>query len=226
MHLTEINTTIRVTLCGFPILFSEWLAFHLSKKKKIEISGIIHSHCSNILQLPEEIGLVLLRIQSQNQIQLIQRTISRNRRVLVWWSGQTLNDEIIIELVNAGASGVLGDHHLLEEIELAILNAGTQGLHFNDILSTALLHYCRKQKIIRVNHLEELPYFSDREKRVIELRRQGNTSKEISQQLFLSKKTIDKVFCDLYRRFECNNFFDVLRLYENGNSELTISGEK
>lgn len=214
MHKKEENNEVRTVLCGFPNLFAQWLSAHLSKKDNIKISAIlpdIRYYNGNTMK---EHDLLLVRISTPDEIISLPDQSYNQKRLLVWWSGQTINDEIMIELVNAGASGILADHHLLEDIEEAILNVSEYKVHMNDLLSNALFHYCRKQNIIGGNHIGRAISFSEREKKVIELRKAGYTSKAIAEQLFLSKKTVDKVFCDLYRRLECTNFFEVLERYE------------
>lgn len=205
---------VRTVLCGFPNLFAEWLSAHLSKNDSIKISAILPDLQSYHHISQEDHNLLVIRINSSKEINFLRDQSQRQKRLLVWWSGQTINDEITIELVNAGASGILADHHLLEDIEEAILNVSEFKVHMNDLLSNALFHYCRKQNIIGGNHIGRVISFSDREKKVIELRKAGYTSKAIAEKIFLSKKTVDKVFCDLYRRLECTNFFEVLERFE------------
>ncbi len=214
MHKREENREVRTVLCGFPNLFAEWLSAHLSKNDSIKISAILPDLKSYQDIQQEDHNLLLIRINSSQEINFLRNKSQQQKRLLAWWSGQTINDEITIELVNAGASGILADHHLLEDIEEAILNVSEFKVHMNDLLSNALFHYCRKQNIIGGNHIGKATFFSEREKKVIELRKAGHTSKAIAGHLCLSKKTIDKVFCDLYRRLECTNFFEVLQRYE------------
>lgn len=205
---------VRAILCGFPNLFAEWLSAHLSKNDRIKISAILPDFQAYQSSPKEDHNLLLIRVNSSHEINFLKDQSHQQIRMLAWWSGLTINDEITIELVNAGASGILADHHLLEDVEEAILNVSALKVHMNDLLSNALFHYCRKQNIIGGNHIGSAISFSEREKKVIGLRKAGYTSKEIAEKIFLSKKTVDKVFCDLYRRLECTNFFEVLERYE------------
>ncbi len=214
MHTDQQNNPIRITLCGFPVLFSQWLSFNLSQKNEIIISAILPDQDSACESDPLDSNVVLLQINSEQQLESINKLNARSMAVLAWWTGNYLNDDLMIQIVNSGASGILADHHLLEDVEKAIRSVANEGFHLNDILSNGLLHYCRKQKIIIGKNTNSFPTFTPREQMVIDLRKQGKTSKEIGHQLCLSKKTIDKVFCDLYRRFNCANFFDILRIQE------------
>ncbi|HNP99845.1 MAG TPA: LuxR C-terminal-related transcriptional regulator, partial [Bacteroidia bacterium] len=209
---------LQTTLCGFPQLFAGWLSEQLSEKTTIHINACIREFVANQSTILHDTSVVVLYMNHQSQLSQVKQIRSLEFPVLVWWTDNTLNDEQMIALVNAGAYGILGTHHQLEDMIEAIHHVKKEGVYLNDLLSQGLLHYCRKQNIIQGSRQENHPAFSEREKVIIELRRQGNTSKEIAEQMCLSKKTIDKHFSDLYRKFNKNNFFDLLNVYEHSKS--------
>lgn len=118
MHTDQQNNPIRITLCGFPVLFSQWLSFNLSQKNEIIISAILPDQDSACESDPLDSNVVLLQINSpEQQLESINKLNARSKAVLAWWTGNYLNDDLMIQIVNSGASGILADHHLLEDVE-------------------------------------------------------------------------------------------------------------
>ena len=121
-----------------------------------------------------------------------------------------MSDEDIIYLLNRGASAIVNAKQDLAEILHAIEEVRLNGLYYNEIINKALHQLCLRNKILKDRNQISRSLLCAREQQIIDLRYSGKTSKEIAEILFLSKKTIDKIFGDLYRRFECNNFFELL----------------
>ena len=83
----------------------------------------------------------------------------------------------------------------------------------NDVVNEATLVYCKRKNLLKqsVGISEK---FTEREIKIIEEKKSGKTSKEVADELFLSKKTVDGILQSLYTRFECRNFYELLRKYE------------
>jgi len=216
-----------ILLKDFHNLFGQWLQEKLNLEQKVPCCLWNEMHRTLDESGPFRQIIILQQIQSKNEFsnlkELNKMTTSHHK--IIWWSGNYLNDEDIIDLLNYGANAIVSSKQDLHEILRAVEEVLDKGIYYNEIVNKALHHVCLRNKILS-NRSENLNHSLDlREKKVIELRYSGKTSKEIADILFLSKKTIDKIFGDLYRRFECNNFFELLRVCENKlelNSVLRI----
>lgn len=178
---------------------------------------------SLLLPNTESTILIIQQIQNRTEITKIPVLLAdkKNFRVIAWWRGDHLSDEDIIRTINSGAAGLVSEKQDWNEIIKALNDVLQHKFHHNEIITDALYHYCKRNRILNSNSESPAKSLGAREKKIIEMKRTGMTSKEIGEILFLSKKTIDKVFGELYRKFDCNNFFELLNLYESGCSHKT-----
>lgn len=205
-------TDFKILLRGFNKLFCQWLEEKLNGEKNIlAMTWDMHELRNNHTRSKDKaICIQLLRNKSEiEEVDFLMRS-QPDTSIICWWNHDSIQEEDLISLLNHGASAVITDKHDWNEIMEAIQQVGMGGIHYNEVLTAALFHYCKRNRILRAHLQSPVDSLGEREKRIIALRREGKTSKEIGEHLFLSKKTIDKLFGDLYRRFECNNFFELM----------------
>ena len=197
---------------GFNNLFAQWLNEKLNQEIGISCT-IWNFHSSEKIISTEQVKKIIIRqIRNRNEINSIQEDCCEinNVSIIAWWNGEYLPEEDIIRAINLGVSAVLSDRQEWNEIIKAIMEVNENGFHHNELVSEALYNYCKRNRVLRAQIQSPANSLGTREKKIIELRCSGKTSKEIGEILFLSKKTIDKIFGDLYKRFNCNNFFELL----------------
>ena len=143
-----------------------------------------------------------------------------------WWFGPQMDDRQVFQMLKTGIHCILSDRHGPDEIRRAIRDTYEHGYHYNDIVTDAIMQYGKRANQIPETFGPALN-FREREIKIIELRKAGNTTKEIGDQLCLSKKTIDNVFYELYRKFDCRNFMQLLGYYEKSrrHGEHRIASE-
>lgn len=139
--------------------------------------------------------------------------------IIGWIPGNTMPSETVLELINAGINSILPDSYEPDEAAKAVLECLEKGNHINHLISAALLIRCKQDRRIRNDFgLETL--LTDRERKAILLRGEGKSAREIAMRLFVSKKTIDKLFWKLYQRTGHRNFFELYSEYARSSDGL------
>ncbi len=205
-----------ILLKGFSNLFGQWLQEKINREQNIPCylwdTSFNRSELINI----KSQHIILQELQHKDDMEKLNDlsdTTSTNC-IIIWWSGRILSDDDIIYLLNKGANAIVNAKQELPEFLRAIEEVRLNGIYYNEIVNKALHQLCLRNRILKNRNQAASNLLGTREKQIIELRYTGKTSKEIAEILFLSKKTIDKLFGDLYRRFECNNFFELLNACE------------
>lgn len=205
-----------IQLQGFNKLFSQWLREKIQTDIKNSLLFTeIDPEDKNARFSTQPVIRIQYCMNIENLNSHLHLTGSKTgERMILWWGGNEPGEEAVIKALNLGVSAVVSDKMEWEDIIQAITGVSQKEIHFNEIVSEALYHYCSRNRVLLSRKKTITGQLGEREKKVIQLRRSGKTSREIAGLLFLSKKTIDKVFGDLYRRFDCNNFLELLNAFE------------
>lgn len=115
-------------------------------------------------------------------------------------------------MLNAGIHALLQETANSEDLLKACLDVLEGEVHLNVHVTQAMLHFLRRQQVLK--HKQYAGALSEREKKMVEMRRDGKSAEEIADRLCLSRKTVDKLFCELYRKTGTRNFFELLKTYE------------
>ena len=127
--------------------------------------------------------------------------------------GIELSQQEVFRLINEGIAAIITDAHSPQDIFHAMESVVEKGFHINDIVNEAMFNYCKRSHLFR-NSFGPEAKFSEREIKIIEEKKVGKTSKEIADQLYVSKKTVDGILQDMYSRFGCKNFNELSRKYD------------
>ncbi len=213
-----------IILKGFNPLFAQWLNEKLNCEKDIKCTIWNDSRVSEAEVDENKKLIVIQQFRNKHEIELLKQTNFSEKNILLvgWWSGDALPEEDIIRTLNMGASAIISERQDWNEILDALNDVNKNSFHYNHLVSRALLHFCRRSNSTPTNIDSTGSKLAEREKKIIELRRSGKTSKEIGDVMFLSKKTIDKLFGDLYRRYDCSNFFELLTACEFHQGNISI----
>ncbi|WP_212004505.1 response regulator transcription factor [Chitinophaga sp. HK235] len=146
------------------------------------------------INLPDINGIVLcgdIR-KTYNQVSIVVLSNSNDRN-------------IILSAVGNGASGYILKNTPMEEIPDAIRKVHDGGIYF-----------CTgTQKVLNNKSSEvvlQLPHLTRREKEVLSLIGQGNTSQEIASQLFISTYTVDGHRKKIMEKFKVNSMAAVIKI--------------
>ncbi len=206
-----------IILKGFNRLFASWLQEKIRSEKKAFCEIWNEDERTQIVQPSKSNVIVLQHLRNRTELEKLEEMKVHfiNAPIILWWGETDISETEIIRTLNLGVSAIISERQDWEDILNAIKDVRENGFHHNELITAALFQHCRRNRILKRDVPGPGNPFGERERRIIELRRSGKTSKEIGEILFLSKKTIDKSFGELYRRFECNNFFELLSTYES-----------
>jgi DNA-binding NarL/FixJ family response regulator len=179
---------------------------HFTDFKNQEVVKIAER--SLLHNISEDAAYLLIHLDPLNDFEksAIRRLREKDGKLVItgWIAGQLLEDATILSLLDCGINAIITDSYSTIEIAQAFYDAEVYSYHYNHLLGSALLHQWKKS----VNH-SLLKQLDEREKKAIQLRRQGKTAVEIGNTLHVSHKTIDKLFWKLYQRTGCRNFFEL-----------------
>jgi DNA-binding NarL/FixJ family response regulator len=107
-------------------------------------------------------------------------------------------EEYYFKMINAGVRGFLIKDSTIDEVREAIRVVGKGGNYFSQEILYKLIK--KGPELLKVE--ESL---SDRESEILELICQGYSNQEIADQLFLSKRTVDKHRANVLEKTSCRN---------------------
>ncbi len=119
----------------------------------------------------------------------------------------------IFNLISAGAKGIITDSYSHEDVLQALYEIALSGMHCNDICPKELFERSKRKNVLYVNE-HSSPFFSERESRIIHLKKEGKTSAETGELLYISARTVDNILQKLYERFSCHSILELIGQYE------------
>lgn len=97
------------------------------------------------------------------------------------------NEEYVLQALQAGASGYLLKDSDVEELELAIKIVGRGATYLTPSISEHVISYVRRAGETR----SPLDRLTHRQREILQLIAEGNTSKQIALKLYISPKTVE-----------------------------------
>jgi NarL family two-component system response regulator LiaR len=100
------------------------------------------------------------------------------------------DERLLVEAVEAGASGFLGKDEAADEVLAAVRAAAEGEVLIDPATLTRLLHQVAKELEARRDALALLDELTEREREVLQLLAEGTRNDEIAQKLFISPQTV------------------------------------
>lgn len=118
-----------------------------------------------------------------------------------------MNEHLIAQAINAGASSYLAKNCDKDELVLAVDTVYKTGFYFNNDAMTAIKHSANHKKQQAKDILSNLPglMLSKRERQVLHLICREFNNTEIAQELFLSTRTVEGHRINLLNKVNCRN---------------------
>lgn len=201
--------TLNVMLAEDHTIVSNGIKLLLESDQSIKVVGLVTSGTEVLKQLKGQLQIDVLltdiNMPDMDGITLIQevRKINQDIRIIVLSMYNNIN--YVIEAFASGVSGYLLKDCSVEELRFAINNLGIGQQYLSMNLSGHLLAVCRKGQQASNAQLKMKDEFSDRELEVLGLISEGLTNKEMSERLFLSKRTIEGHRQSLLNKTRCKN---------------------
>lgn len=118
------------------------------------------------------------------------------------------DSEYVIEALEVGAMGYLPKDSSDEEIINAINSVANDKMYYSSSVSDVFAKKILKNKKTK----SEIEKLTEREHEVLTLIVNGYSNKEIAQQLFVSKRTVDNHRTNCMKKISANNTADIVRI--------------
>ena len=128
-------------------------------------------------------------IASIKNIQLIKKEY-KELKIIIFSPDD--NMDIIAEVMECGANAYLSKTTDAGEIYKAVITCVHDDFYFNDLVNNAVLARLQQNKIIQKLYLKPAR-FNERELKILELISEDKTTGEISNQVFLSPRTVETI---------------------------------
>jgi len=120
------------------------------------------------------------------------------------------DSEYVIPIIEAGASGFVTKMSAFSELAEAIEAAYKGESYLSTTAATALVEEYQ-QKTTLDGEQDPYQHLTDREREVLKLVAEGNTSREISEILFISPKTVEWYKNSLMKKLGVHNRIDLIK---------------
>lgn len=200
----KLNTII---VDDHPIL-AEGLKLFLTNIENINFKRVFHNGLS-ILDFSDmkDIDLVFLDVflPDINGIDLCTKIKKTYPKIKILAFSSQFERSIVLQMIKAGADG-----YFLKSASLAELSEG-----INEIVKGRIA-FCKEvnemMRHINIKDTKTTPRITKREKEILLLLKQGKTSYEISDTLFLSYLTVQTHRKNLLKKFGVNNLMELINV--------------
>lgn len=193
----------RIILADDHALFLSGLNGLLSRRAECEVVGTAANgaECLELIRtVPHDVVLMDIDMPVMDGIEATERAIAANPDERIITLSMHAEEAFYFRMVEAGAKGFILKSAELDEVVAAIRVVCEGGSFFSQEL---LQHLVGSLKTSRQEQPEDL--LSDREKEILLLICKGLSNQEIGEQLFISKRTVDKHRANILEKTGCKN---------------------
>jgi DNA-binding NarL/FixJ family response regulator len=149
-------------------------------------------------------------LSDNNGIDLCAKLKKSHPKVIVLGVSSQSERSIVMQMINNGANGYMLKSASLNEIKRCLEEALAGKLTFCDEVT-------KMMDKLTVNDFKRIPRLTLREKEILQLLKEGKSTQEISDKLFLSYLTVQTHRRNLLAKFEVKNVIELLNFTnENG----------
>lgn len=199
---------IKIAVVDDHHIFREGLRLVLQQINDLEIVYDTHSgkdFLSYIQKHPVDVAIVDILMPEITGIELTQKLIKLKPELKIIALTMFSDLEHYSQMMMAGASGFLVKSASKEELHQAINIVYEGGNYFSqEILKKLATQSVYKQKSIQKSQL------TPREKEILKLLCSGKTTSEISEQLFISYKTVETHRTNIFKKAGVHNIAELI----------------
>lgn len=195
-----MSKVVRVVIADDHSIFREGIQLLLKKEKSIELTGEA-ADGDSLLALIDEVQphVVVTDIEMPGKSGLDVTRIVKKKQPHVGIIAFTMfgEDELVVDMMEAGANGYVLKSSKKEELLKAILSASEGGTYFCDETSGQLSKMLAASKTVKKQEPVE---FTETELEVIRLICKEKSNKEIATDMQLAVKTVEKIKSKLFEK--------------------------
>jgi DNA-binding NarL/FixJ family response regulator len=162
-----------------------------------------------IIELKPDIVLLDIKMKELNGLEVTARLNKEYPDVLIIILSMHSNEEYVVQALKAGASGYLLKDSLPSELEIAIKSVIKGKTYLSPTVSQKLVtDYLKRVSDTDVDTEKDLGVFdllTARQREVLQLIAEGNSTKEIAEKLHVSIKTIETHRAQIMERLQIFN---------------------
>ena len=191
------SNLIKIAIADDHKIFRDGIKMALSNKENLKILWEAEDGRDMMHKIEIKMPDVLLmdirmpEIDGINAIQILRKEYKSVKIIVL-----TMYDDhqMISKMMEMGANAYLTKTTDPEEIYQAILTCMNEDFYFNDLVNAAVMGKLMQKKSVRQIYGDSLPItFSEKEIKILQLLSEDKTTEEISQQIFLSPRTIETI---------------------------------
>jgi len=198
------NSTCKIMLVDDHTLFRNGLRILLNTIDQYEVAGEAANGQEFLDLLEQDLpDIVLLDIEMpvMDGITAANLAIGKFPNLKIITLSMYGEEDYYYKMVDAGVKGFLLKNSDMNEVKTAIETVSEGGNYFSSELLQNLVNSLRTSSKNREPQAE----LSDREIEILILICQGFSNQEIADQLFISKRTVDKHRANILEKSECKN---------------------
>lgn len=188
-----MNGTIRLVIADDHEIFRDGLSLMLSKQPDMQLAGQAGNGrelISIVNELKPDVVLTDVKMPLMDGIEATRFLLSRNPNLRIIALSMFDEENLIVDMLEAGAKGYLLKNADKQEILEAIHSVYEDRPYYCHHTSSRLASLISKSKFNPYKKKEPLS-FTDREVEIIRLICQQLTAQEIADKVFLSKRTVE-----------------------------------
>lgn len=198
---------IRTVICDDHPLITQGLKSYIDLNRQIQIvaSAASAKELRDVLSVTDADVLLLdIQLPDGNGIDLCAEVKQAYPELKILGLSNLDDRNIILRMLNQGASGYLLKSAPMEEIEKAILHIYEGGVYLGQHAQNSLV-------LLKNNLSGEIPPVTRREKEVLHYLSQGLSSVEIAEKMFVSPLTVDTHRRNLLQKFNVSKTVNLLQ---------------
>ncbi len=198
---------IRTVICDDHPLITQGLKSYIDLNRQIQIvaSAASAKELRDVLSVTDADVLLLdIQLPDGNGIDLCAEIKQAYPELKILGLSNLDDRNIILRMLNQGASGYLLKSAPMEEIEKAILHIYEGGVYLGQHAQNSLV-------LLKNNLSGEIPPVTRREKEVLHYLSQGLSSVEIAEKMFVSPLTVDTHRRNLLQKFNVSKTVNLLQ---------------
>ncbi|WP_099367506.1 response regulator [Sphingobacterium sp. 1.A.4] len=198
---------IRTIICDDHPLITQGLSSYLLPHEEIKVLAAAASltELRNLLKVLEADVLLLdIQLPDGNGLVVCSEIKQAYPDLLILGLSNLDDRNMMLQMLQHGASGYLLKSAPMEEIVRAITNIAAGGIYIGEAAQKVMA-------ISKVNPKEEIPALTRREKEVINYLAQGLSSVQMAELLFVSPATVDTHRRNLLQKFNVNKTVNLLQ---------------
>lgn len=169
---------------------------------------------------PCDIVLLDIDMPRMNGIEAVQRALARYPELKVVTLSMHGDEEYYFRMVEAGIKGFLLKNSEIDEVRAAVTAAGSGGSYFSQELLRSLVGSLKSSTPGQTAD-QDTETLSERETEVLLGICKGLSNQEIADELFISKRTVDKHRANILDKTGCRNTANLV-VYAIKNSLVKI----